>query len=247
MERLQKGAPTPLYHQIKIRLLEELEMGHLQPGDRVPSERELTERYGVSRMTARQALVELESEGYLVRVQGKGTFVAAPKFEQALTLVTGFTEDMRRRGLQSETRVLAAQVISAGSPVAGALSLNEGDEVYRLERLRMAGGEPLALECSHLVADRFPGLLNLDLEHHSLYELLRGAFGVHLVHATQTLEAIAADAHQAEILKLREGTPLMMTQRIARDQHGRAVEFTRSCYRGDRYRFVAELRSNEGE
>lgn len=247
MDRLQKGAPTPLYYQIKTRLLEQLETGHLQPGDRVPSERELTERYGVSRMTARQALGELENQGYLVRVQGKGTFVATPKFEQALTLVTGFTDDMRRRGLQPATQVLAAAVVPAGSQVAGALSLPEGTEVYRLERLRMAGSEPLALECPHLVTDLFPGLLDLDLEHHSLYELLRSAFGVQLVRATQTLEATPADSRQAEILKVREGTPLMMMQRISRDQHDRPVEFARSFYRGDRYRFVAELRSNEGE
>lgn len=242
LDDLQKGVPIPLYYQIKTRLLEQIECGQLKPGDRVPSERELTERFGVSRMTARQALVELETQGYLVRVQGKGTFVATPKFEQPLVMLTSFTEDMRRRGLEAGARVLSASEVPAGRRVGQALSIAETAPVYRLERLRLAGGEPMALEISHLDAAYFPGLLTHDVDR-SLYEILRVEYGLRLVRGTQSLEAVPADPRQAETLHVREGTPLMLMERISRDQHDRPVEMVRSYYRGDRYRFVTELLS----
>lgn len=243
LDDLEKGLPIPLYHQIKTRLLELIENGQLKPGDRVPSERELTERFGVSRMTARQALVELETQGYLVRIQGKGTFVATPKFEQPLVRLTSFTEDMRRRGLEAGARVLSAGEAPAGRRVAQALSIEEMAPVYRLERLRLAGGEPMAVEISHLNAARFPGLLGFDIVYRSLYEILRVEYGVTLVRALQSMEAVPADARQAESLHVREGSPLMLMERVSRDQHDHPVEVTRSYYRGDRYRFLTELLS----
>ncbi|MFZ5822910.1 MAG: GntR family transcriptional regulator [Bacillota bacterium] len=241
LDDFQKRLPVPLYYQIKTRLMEQIESGQLKPGDRVDSERELTERFGVSRMTARQALVELETQGYLVRIQGKGTFVATPKFEQPLAMLTSFTEDMRRRGLEAGSRVLSAGEAPAGRKVAQALSLSETAPVYRLERLRLAGAEPVALEISHLDVAAFPGLLSHDVAHRSLYEILRLEYGVWLVRATQSLEAIPANPHLAERLHVREGTPLMLMERISRGQNDRPVEMVRSYYRGDRYRFVTEL------
>jgi GntR family transcriptional regulator len=242
LDDLQKGLPIPLYYQIKTRLLEQIEAG-MKPGDRMPSERELTERFGVSRMTARQALVELENEGYLVRVQGKGSFVATPKIEQPLATLTSFTEDMRRRGLEAGAEVLQAGEVPAGRRVAQALGIAETAPVFRLERLRLAGGVPMALETSHLDVAYFPNLGALDFAHVSLYQILRERYGVRLVRATQSLEAVPADERQAEILHVREGSPLMLMERVSRDQHGRPVEMVRSYYRGDRYRFVAELQS----
>lgn len=243
LDDLQKGLPIPLYYQIKTRLLEQIESGQLKPGDRVPSERELTERFAVSRMTARQALVELETQGYLVRVQGRGTFVATPKLEQPLVMLTSFTEDMRRRGLESGSRVLSAGEVPAGRRVSQTLGIGESAPIYRLERLRLAGNEPMALETSHLDASFFPDLLAHNLENRSLYSVLREVYGVQLVRATQSLEAVPADPRQAEILHVREGSPLMLMERISRDQNDRPVEWVRSYYRGDRYRFVTELLS----
>lgn len=247
MDELEKHVPIPLYYQIKTRLLEAIEGGQLKPGDRIPSERELTQRYGVSRMTARQALTELESQGYLVRVQGKGTFVSTPKFEQPLVALTSFTEDMRRRGLRAGAQVLSASLEAADKRVARALGLVDGAPIYRLERLRLAGGEPMALEVSHLNADLFPGLLEIDLEQQSLYAILQEYYHVQLVRAAQSLEAVPADSQQAEILRVREGTPLMLMERISHDQDDRPVEWVQSLYRGDRYRFVTELLTEEGE
>lgn len=241
MTSLGKDVPIPLYYQIKARLLESIENGQLKPGDRVLSERELTTQFGVSRMTARQALTELESQGYLYRVQGKGTFVATPKIEQPLAGLTSFTEDMRRRGLEPGAKVLAAEEVAAGRKVARALGCGETAPVVRLERLRLAGGDPMALEISHVPASVVPGLLERGPVVHSLYRILETEFGIRLVRAIQSLEAVPANAYEAEMLHVREGTPLLLLERISRDSQERPIEFVRSLYRGDRYRFTTEL------
>ena len=128
-----------------------------------------------------------------------------------------------------------------GPLVARALSVPETTPVIRLERLRLADGTPMALEVSHLVADRVPGLLDLNLGQHSLYELLRQRFGIELVGASQSLEAMLADPHEARALHVREGDPLLRLERVTLDGSGRPVEFMRSVYRADRYRFTVQL------
>jgi GntR family transcriptional regulator len=233
--------PIPLYYQIKTRLQEVIESGQLQPGDRVPSERELTERYSVSRMTARQALAELESLGFIYRVQGKGTFVAVPKLEQPLAGLTSFTEDMRRRGLEPGARVLSLAEVPAGRRAAWALGIGEMDPIYRLERLRMGGDDPMALEVSHIPVKFCPELSATDLTNRSLYQVLRERYGIKLNRASQSLEAVAAGAHEAGALHVREGTPLLLLERISRDHQDWIVEFVQAHYRGDRYRFTTEL------
>lgn len=241
MNNLGKDVPIPLYYQIKARLLEAIESGQLKPGDRVLSERELTTQFGVSRMTARQALTEMESQGFLYRVQGKGTFVATPKLEQPLAGLTSFTEDMRRRGLEPAARVISAEEVVAGRKVARALGIGETASVYRLERLRLAGGEPMALEVSHIPSNLVPGLLDHEPVEHSLYRVLEERYGLKLIRANQSLEAVAANPYEAEVLHVREGTPLLLLERVSRDAQDRNIEFVRSLYRGDRYRFTTEL------
>jgi GntR family transcriptional regulator len=238
---LDRAAPIPLYYQIRTRLLEAIENGHLKPGDRVPSERELTETYSVSRMTARQAVSELETQGYLTRIQGKGTFVAAPKLDQPLAGLTSFSEDMRRRGLHPGALVLSATEVMAGRRVGQVLGRSESTPVFRLERLRLADSQPMALETAYIPVDLCPDLLSKQFEHQSLYLILQEQFGMHLVKATQRLEAVAADAYEANLLHVHEGTPLLLLERVSRDGRDTPVEFVRSLYRGDRYRFVTEL------
>ena len=245
MNGFGKDAPIPLYYQIKTRLLESIETGQLKPGDRVPSERELTTHFNVSRMTARQALTELENQGYLYRLQGKGTFVATPKLDQPLAGLTSFTEDMRRRGLEPGAQVLSAEEVPAGRKAARALGLSETALVFRLERLRLAGGDPMALEIAHVPAALVPGLAEEGALERSLYGLLRERYGIRLVRATQSLEAVAANEYEAQVLHVKEGTPLLLLERVSRDEQDRPVEFVRSLYRGDRYRFITELNRRE--
>lgn len=238
---MRRSVRVPLYDQIKTRLLEEIETGRTKPGDRMPSERQLTQTYGVSRMTARQALAELESAGYLRRVQGKGTFASLPRIDQPLLTLTSFTEDMLRRGLKPGSQLISADLVPAGAQVAMALDVPETEPVVRIERLRLAGDQPMALETSHIVAALCPGLLERDLSVQSLYGTLRDHYGHHLDKARQTLEAAAASSYQARVLSMREGAPVLLMERVSRNGEGRAIEFAQSVYRGDRYRFTTEL------
>lgn len=233
----------PLYQRLMELLQEEIDAGRLKPGDQVPSERELADQYSMSRMTVRHALTELVNEGILYRQQGKGTFVALPKIRQKLGGLTSFTEDMVSRGLRPGAHVLSVQVVPAPYRVRHALGLPDdaaAAEVLRVERLRLADGEPMALEVTHLPLTRIHGLSGENLDNVSLYERLQ-QYGVVPNHATQTIEPAAADAALARVLKVREGALLLLLERTTYDQRGEAIEFVSSHYRGDRYRFMVEL------
>src|SRR5215210_2988344 len=141
-----KSGPLPRYYQLKEIIRERLRTGEWAPGSLIPSERELCERYGISRMTARQSISELVNEGLLYREQGKGTFVGHPKIAQQLLRLTGFTEDMRAREQRPGAKVLRAEMWPAAAATAERLRVRLGQPVYRLRRLRLADSEPLALE-----------------------------------------------------------------------------------------------------
>ena len=232
--------PVPLYFQLKTWLLEMIENDELKPGDCIPSERELSEKHNISRMTVRQAVSELVHEGLLVRKQGKGTFVAEPKIEQGLLELTSFTEDMRQRGLSPSTRPLGVHAEPASKRVARALDLGIDTRVVVVERLRLADGVPMALERSHLAYEVGVPLLDEDLSG-SLYDVIENKFGIQLARARQTLEPVSATANEAEILEVEEGAPLLALERTSFSSLGRPIEFVRSLYRGDRYKFVVEL------
>jgi GntR family transcriptional regulator len=169
--RLELG-PVPLHHQVYLDLRAAIDAGEWRPGDLLPPERLLAGRYGCSLITVRRALTELTREGRIQRTRGRGTTVLPPRIERDFAGTLSFTEEMQDRGLDPETRLIAARPESAGETVASALGIEAGSPTLYLERLRVAGGEPLLLEQVHLPAERFPGLLASDLEHGSLYDLL---------------------------------------------------------------------------
>lgn len=234
-------SPIPLYVQIKEDILEQIKSGQLSPDSVVPSEWELAQKYGVSRMTSRAALRELTQEGYLYRVQGKGTFVAKPKIEQRLTRLTGFTEDMRKRGMRPGGRVLRLELVPTPMLAAKALQIAPGQSVVLLERLRMAEGEPMALETCYLHFDRAQELLEEDFEDRSLYNLLTERYDVMSTRAEQQIEAALCSQRERQALGLSAGAPVLRNKRVTFDQKGRPFEYVESVYRGDRYVFYAEL------
>lgn len=231
----------PLYVQIRADLMKAIDSGLLHPGDRAPSERELTQQYGVSRMTARHALTTLEAEGYLTRVPGSGTFVSQPKFEQKLNAVTSFTEEAQLHGMVADTRILATAIIEADARLAERMQLEPGTPVIQFQRLRMANGTPMALETSNLPLGRFPGLEGVNLASDSLYRILRERYSFKPDRATQSIEVMVAGTFEAGLLGVRAGAPLLLLERFTYDQDSAPVEYVRSFYRGDRYRFVTEL------
>jgi len=232
----------PHYQRIKRHLLSMIEDGRLKPGDRVPAERELNARFGVSRMTARQALIDLERGGFIIRYQGRGSFVAEPKLEEALADLTSFTTDMTNRGFRPGGRLLRHELVTATESIAQALGLDPGDPVLRIERLRTANGVPVAVQVAHL-----PGRLDIEaneIEDGSLYAALRRR-GLVPSAARETLEALLAGGADADRLGVREGAPLLGLTRLTSDQTGHPIEYTISRYRGDRYRFVVDLAHHE--
>ncbi len=234
----QLNRQFPKYYVVKGHVCEMLE--RLAPGEPLLPERTLAARFSTSRTTIRQALRELTIEGRLLRMQGRGTFAAVPKMAQPLQL-TSYTEDMRRRGLASRSKLLAVGNVPADDELAWRLDVRERARVLRIERLRMASDEPMAIETTHLVAGRFPGLARRLGDSVSLYELLANEYDVHLVEAEETIETVPAPPKEAELLNTTVGYPMLLLSRHSRDVSGRAVEYVRSFYRGDRYKFVAHL------
>ncbi len=230
MRAIDHDGPVPKRAQLRD-ILRDLLTGELRGDAAIPSERELTARFGVSRMTVRAAIESLVAEGRLYRVRGKGTFVAPRRVESHLHLAS-FTNDMRAGGHRPGSLVLRADLEPAPAAVVAALRLAPGEPAYRIERLRMADGAPMAVEHGWYAAAPLPGLLDLDLR--SLYTLLAEHFGLVIDSAAQTVWAESADAGLAGALGVAVGAPLMVFRRISA-AGALPVEHVTSYYRGDRY------------
>jgi GntR family transcriptional regulator len=237
--RLEAG-PVPLHHQVYLDLRGALDAGEWRPGDRLPTERDLAQRYGCSLITVRRALSELASEQRIERTRGRGTYVLRPRIERDLAGTRSFSEEMQDRGMDPATRVVAARPEFAGESVAAALGIEPGSPTIYLERLRMADGEPLLLEEVHLPAERFPGLLASDLEHNSLYDLLTERYRTPVVRAREALEPVHMPAREAALLHVPTRSLALLVEGIAFSADGTPVEFGRTYVRGDRTRYYVE-------
>jgi GntR family transcriptional regulator, N-acetylglucosamine utilization regulator len=237
--RLELG-PVPLHHQVYVDLLASLDAGRWPAGQQVPTERELAAHYGCSLITVRRALDELVREGRIERTRGRGTFVLHPRMDRDIAGRASFSEEMRQRGLSPETRLVSARPESATVAVAGALAIEAGSPTLYLERLRLASGEPYLLEQVHLPAEPFPGLLAMDLEHGSLYELLSTRYDTQVVRAREALEPVLLRAREARLLDQRHAAAALLIEGIAFDADGVPVEFGRTFVRGDRSRYFVE-------
>jgi GntR family transcriptional regulator len=240
---LHHDSPVPLYVQIKDLLQTQIETGAYVIGQRLPSERELAQRFNVSRMTARQALQSLAQEGLTSSRVGKGTFVSPPRINQELRTLTSFSEDMRERGMAPNSRVVRAEVVQADREIAGRLHIPPKSEIVLLSRVRLADDQPLALETTHIPTAQFPGLLNHhDFSRESLYDVLQAGYGCHLVWADQMIQACMPSEAEREALNLDARTPVLRLARVTYNQYDQPVEFVRSVYRGDQYQLRAVLR-----
>jgi GntR family transcriptional regulator len=236
-----KSGPLPRYYQLKEIIRERIRSSEWSPGSLIPSERELCERYGISRMTARQSITELVNEGLLYREQGKGTYVGRPKIAQQLLRLTGFTEDMRAREQRPGAKVLTAEMWPADEATAERLRIKVGQPVYRLRRLRLADSEPLAVETSCISFMGCERLLEKDLERDSLYGLLEIVYDMPPMEAEQELEADLARDEEAGLLEVEVGSPILRTRRVTATRRNQPIEYATSIYRGDKYRFYTRM------
>ena len=256
--QLSGGSGLPLYRQLKEALLTRIRGGSWPSGAALPAEREFQERLGIARATVRQAMLELEREGWLVRQRGRGTFVNTaqrPKVGQPLNRLVGFSENMRAQGLTPSSRLISARLETPAAGVAAALNLTPGSVVAVLTRLRLADGEPLMLERSHLDYALVPGLLEHDLSA-SLYALLVQTYRLELSGGEERLEALVPDKEVRALLGLKPSAAVLYTQRhvwsaqlgagqLGAGQLGagqeRPVEYTQRYARADKCSFWVSL------
>jgi len=224
--------------ETRERVLELIES--LGAGDAIPSERQLGVDLGVSRLTVRAALDELVREGYLVRRRGAGTFVAEPKVAKGID-ITSFSDDMRARGLTPGSRTIELRTIPAGARLGRILHVSPSEAVVSVKRLRLADGDPMAIELLHVRSSLVPGLTGRDLEQNSFYDLLMSRYDVSIVGGTQTVEPTVTNEEESEALGVPLHSPALLFERVTRTAAGEVVEYTSSTYRGDRYRLVTEI------
>ncbi|MCY1125643.1 GntR family transcriptional regulator [Frigidibacter sp. RF13] len=233
----------PLYVQLRKRLESGIASGFLAHDMPLPPEREMAVITGLSRVTVRKAIAELVERGQVIQRQGSGSFVApAPaRVEQSLSHLTSFSEDMNRRGYRPTVRWLERGLFLPAPDELLTLGLGASDQVVRLSRLRLADDRPMAIERASLPPDILPDPLSVE---NSLYDLL-GQRGRRPVRAMQKISAINLGPEDADLLQVRPQAAGLRIERIGFLPEGRAIELTRSIYRGDAYDFVAELRLPE--
>jgi GntR family transcriptional regulator len=238
---------APLYVQIANSIAGRIQAGELAVGEQLASERQLAKELAVSRLTVRQALTSLRQRGLVDTQVGKGYFVRQPRIEQPIDVLIGFSDNMLKKGLRPGATLLTRETILADRTLAPMLRVDVGERVFAIHRVRTADAMPVALEYSYFPARYFPTLDQHDVEQRSIYAILVEEYGIRLAGAQQALEPVVARAHQAQLLEITKGDPLMLVTRTAWDGQERVVEFAQDYYRGDCFRFVSQSRVQPSE
>jgi GntR family transcriptional regulator len=242
VDQLDRDSVVPLYHQLYEILRAHIDRGDWTPGDMIPTEAELNEKYGVSQITTRQALNGLVDAGLVYRQRGKGTFVARPVITSNLTRIVNFEEDMRQRGFAHRTEVLETALVQVSKNTAALLKIEVGEKLAQITRLRYADEEPLSVEKTFLVDKYCPGILEFDFSVVSLSKTLQQQYGITLSRAEQTIRAQSAGDDYADLLNIAPEDSLLVIERVAFSQHNIPIEFLRIFYRADRYSLHCELK-----
>lgn len=240
---IDRDSHVPYYQQLKQALTERIQRGELQPGDLMPSEAELGNRFGVSRTVVRQALNEMSHAGLVRRQKGKGTFVAQPKISSRglVQSLEGFYQDMAERGVPVLTRVLEQAIEPAEGEVATNLALELLTPVTKLVRLRFVEDEPIVLVASYLPYELCREVIHADLEHGSLYAFLQEECGLQIGRGSRRIEAVGAGEREAQALQVELGAPLIRLKSVSFTPDGIALEYFDAVFRGDRSRFEVEI------
>lgn len=223
----------PAYKRIQDAILKRLEAGQLKPGDVVDSERELARIHGVSLMTARHALAGLEREGMVVRRRGAGTFVAPPKIH--FNKLMSYTEQMAGRGLGISSKLLALTIVDTEHEVAARLALPSTSRLVKIERLRLGGEEPFAIETCYLSAAEFGDLTRARLDRVSLFSVLEHDYGLEIAHADEEIDATTADPHTSRLLGIPHDSSVLRIRQEIYSTAGKPCLYVLGLYRSDRH------------
>lgn len=231
---------TPKYLQIVNYIIEQIKNKEFKDGDKLPTEDELCSYFNVSRITVRGALNELESEGYIIKKHGKGSYVNAGITVMQLNALKGFTEEMRARGMNATSKLLNFQLIDADIIIAKKLQIEENSKVYCIERLRYVDGEPMAIEIVNIPYYLCPDLIKHNVNE-SLYAVLEKNYNVFPVKADQCIEASIANKRDHELLNIKLRAPVLKIERVSYIKNNLPLEYVTSIYRGDKYKFYVTL------
>ncbi len=234
-------ASVKRYMQVIHYCLSLIEQGKLDDGDRMPTEEEICQLFGVSRITVRRAYDELVNTGRIYRVQGKGSFVSRRKTDMQLNRIQGFSEEMRGKGVVPSSELISTQAMSPSPEIAKRLRLEEQSQVIHIVRVRCADGVPMSKEEVFLPLFRFPELLAFDLSG-SLYEILEAHYGCRPAQIEQTIEAYVIERSDALLLRITPGSPALYIERTTYDKSGTPIEACLSVYRADKYKFSVTIR-----
>jgi len=239
--RLTPSGPAPLYRQLSDVLREEIRRGVYGPLDRLPSEHELAREHAISRITARQALAELERAGLVFRLQGRGSFVARPTVVQRLSQLTGFAEAMSTHGFESSSRLIRAGTVRAPGPVTDRLRLEPGNVVFEIRRVRLVQDAPVSFDISYFPLELGRRLAREDLVRSDIFRLLETTCGVALGAADYQIGAVAAEEEVALHLGVTAGAPLIFVDRLTLEAGGRPIDYEHLYVRADRVRYGLRL------
>ncbi len=229
--------PQPMYAQIKDELRRRILDGSYTVHQQLPSESELTQLFQVSRITVRQALNDLQKEGLIFRIHGKGTYVSKPKAFQELGKLEGFAEAMGRHGYETYNRLLSIHNIVPAAPVAARLRLAKSQQVTELRRVRYLNRSPISLDISYFPRDLGDRLQRTDLAGSDVFSILENELQVSLGQAELQIEAVLADESLAHLLQVEEGSPILKIERLTYTAEGTPVDFEYLYYRGDAFQY----------
>ena len=237
---LDENSPLSLYYQLKNIIMDNIKNKVWETNTKIPTERELCEMYNVSRITVRQALKELENEGFLYRKQGKGTFVTGHKFVQKLSQFYSFSKEIAKMGSVPSTKIISFKLIKAEPPIADKLNIEENEKVYAVKRLRLADNEPFAFEISYLVYKYAANLTEESIDELGLYNALKQDCGIVTSEAAETFEAVVVNAEEAKYLEVNKKDAALHLERIT-SADGKIIEYCTSIIRGDKYKYTIRL------
>lgn len=239
--QLASSSMVPLYTQIKEALRAKILDGSYQAHQRLPSESEMIDAFGVSRITVRQAVSDLQKEGLLFKIHGKGTFVATPKVSQELTHLQGFGEAMHRLGHETSSQVLALGLAKGNAVVCQKLGLDEGATVTEICRVRYLNREPVSVDYSYLAPDIGAKLSKSSLGERDLFSLLENELGRRLHSADVEIDATSASEQVAAALKIKPGAPVLRIERLTYAAHAQPLVFEYLHYRSENFKYKLKI------
>lgn len=244
--KIDRNDHLPLYIQLKNIIADKIKSEELEAGDIIPSEKELQKQFGVSRITVRQAIKELENEGLVKKKQGKGTFVSFPKLSHELPNLTSFTEDIKSKGLNPESEIISIEKI-IDQDVAEKLETNPNTVFLNIKRLRLINGEAVGIHNCYLDTNILDEkavneIKDMDNEN-SLYDIIE-KYNINISHADETLEGGISDPYVSKLLGIKKDFPLLILERITFTEKNEAFEFVKMHYRADKYKYSIRLNRN---